>query len=315
MSSDTSIVFVTYNRADSLDGTLHDLAGQSHRVLEILVCDDASTDRTPDICAAWAQRDSRFRYVRRQRNQGMPENLNNGLREARGEYVAILHDGNRYDEQLIERWREGLRSEPRAAFAFSAIAVVDSQGALLDTYREPLKGVVAGRSLLRERFLGSWRFASPVFGTAMVRRSVVEEAGYLNPRYGFYADVDLWMTLLHHWDAFYVADPLVRIQPRDVQPHLFSYDPWALAEMMHEMFWSHRVREFADKRWAARLVEMFRHSIFCQLDDAHRLATFARRGREGQLRAGRQHLTAEAPLLLPLWAVAMAGHRVRAWRT
>jgi len=51
-----------------------------HRVL---VVDNASTDATPEICAAAAREDERIRFIRHQSNLGMTENFNYALRYVR----------------------------------------------------------------------------------------------------------------------------------------------------------------------------------------------------------------------------------------
>ena len=59
--------------------------------IESVVADDASTDHTTDIVAAYAASDPRIRLIRRQSASGCPLCArNDGLRAARGEYVALL---------------------------------------------------------------------------------------------------------------------------------------------------------------------------------------------------------------------------------
>ncbi len=71
-----SIVLTTYNRAEALSKTLDTLLVQSLIDFELIVCDDCSTDRTPEVVTEYAARDPRIIYQRNQRNLRMPGNLN-----------------------------------------------------------------------------------------------------------------------------------------------------------------------------------------------------------------------------------------------
>src|SRR5262245_17133663 len=89
-----SIVLTTYNRAEALEQTIQMVLDQTYKSFELIICDDCSPDRTPSVCEKYAGLDTRVRYIRHPRNVKMPENLNAGIRAARGSYVANLHDGD-----------------------------------------------------------------------------------------------------------------------------------------------------------------------------------------------------------------------------
>lgn len=64
-----------YNGAALVAESLACLAGQTLREFEVIISDNASTDATADICAAFAQKDSRFRHVRHEVNLGAVGNF------------------------------------------------------------------------------------------------------------------------------------------------------------------------------------------------------------------------------------------------
>ena len=65
-----SIGLPVYNGERFLAQALDCLLAQTFRDFEIIISDNASTDRTPEICRAYARRDPRVRYVCNQRNLG-----------------------------------------------------------------------------------------------------------------------------------------------------------------------------------------------------------------------------------------------------
>ena len=64
-----------YNGAQLLAETLDCLRRQSFGDFVVNICDNASTDATPEICAAYARRDSRFRHIRHETNIGALPNF------------------------------------------------------------------------------------------------------------------------------------------------------------------------------------------------------------------------------------------------
>lgn len=87
-----SIVIPTYNRADFLPRTLSSALSQTYTNIEIVVCDNASTDQTSNIVADFQGRypDRNIRYIRHDTNIGPVKNWFSGIRESKGEYIKIL---------------------------------------------------------------------------------------------------------------------------------------------------------------------------------------------------------------------------------
>jgi dolichol-phosphate mannosyltransferase len=90
-----SIVIPAHDEADSLPGLIDEVvAAFARRVdYEILVVDDASGDRTPDVLAGLQARQPALRVLRHARNAGQSAALMTGVRHARGAWIATL-DGD-----------------------------------------------------------------------------------------------------------------------------------------------------------------------------------------------------------------------------
>jgi len=88
-----TIAIPTYNRAETLRDTLRAYHRQTgdHRILEILVIDDGSTDHTRSVVAECAEADSRLHY-RHQSNSGLAAARNHAIHEARGELILFGDD-------------------------------------------------------------------------------------------------------------------------------------------------------------------------------------------------------------------------------
>ena len=91
-----SIIISVYNVAPYLDRCLQSACGQTYEHIEIIAVDDGSTDESPAICDAWAQKDSRIHVIHKE-NGGASDARNTGLLAATGEYILFV-DSDDYIE-------------------------------------------------------------------------------------------------------------------------------------------------------------------------------------------------------------------------
>jgi glycosyltransferase involved in cell wall biosynthesis len=107
-----SVGLPTFNRAGLLRRAIDSVLSQSHRNLELVISDNASTDGTRAICESAAERDTRVRYLRQSVNRGLTENFNTVLRAARGRYVMVLADDDWLDRDYVARCVAALEANP-----------------------------------------------------------------------------------------------------------------------------------------------------------------------------------------------------------
>lgn len=98
-----SVVLLTYQRVELLRVSLASVLGQTFADIEVLVMDNESTDGTPDFVAQAAAADPRVRYIRHPNGGNLAVNRNVGIREARGEWVALLDDDDVWEPAKVER--------------------------------------------------------------------------------------------------------------------------------------------------------------------------------------------------------------------
>jgi glycosyltransferase involved in cell wall biosynthesis len=92
-----------YNSEQWVGEAIDSVLGQTYRDLELVICDNASTDTTPQICRAHAARDPRVRYYRNPENLGISENYNRVFRRSNGTYFKWASSNDVCDERLVER--------------------------------------------------------------------------------------------------------------------------------------------------------------------------------------------------------------------
>jgi len=112
-----SIIFSVHNNEHSIVKCLECLAKQKYRNIELIVIDDFSTDRTPELIASSLQRFDSPHHIRNERQIGEGKSLNKGIEVSRGEFIYFIA-GDIYTEvdSLLEAVRF-LQSQPANTIA------------------------------------------------------------------------------------------------------------------------------------------------------------------------------------------------------
>jgi len=95
-----TVVIPSFNCARFIREAVDSALAQTVPPLEVIVIDDGSTDGTPEIMAGYAS-DPRVRYLH-QKNAGQSTARNNGIRAARGEFIALLDADDRWKPDKLE---------------------------------------------------------------------------------------------------------------------------------------------------------------------------------------------------------------------
>ncbi|MEA2685405.1 MAG: hypothetical protein QOE93_600 [Actinomycetota bacterium] len=107
----------TYNRERGLVRAVESVLAQTHDPIDVVICDNASTDGTAEACADLAARHPRIRYVRQDRNVGVTANFNRVFAEARTPYFMWLGDDDWLDEGYVAACLAVLEADPDVVLA------------------------------------------------------------------------------------------------------------------------------------------------------------------------------------------------------
>jgi glycosyltransferase involved in cell wall biosynthesis len=128
-----SIGFPVYNGERLLRQAMDSVLAQNFEDFEVIVCDNASTDRTAAICQEYAQRDARVRYFRNETNIGASPNHNRVFELSRGKYFAwMAHDVEQLPGMLSRCVREMNENSPPVVLAYPRCLQIDENGLPLD---------------------------------------------------------------------------------------------------------------------------------------------------------------------------------------
>jgi len=160
-----------FNGERYLEEALRSILGQAFDDLEVVISDNASTDRTPEICRDYAARDPRVRYYRNEHNLGGDANYNRVAQLARGEYFKWAACDDLIAPEFVAQCVRVLDRSPQYALCTSRVAFIDEQGAPRENLDEELS-LDAPRPRIRFReFLCKNHWALQMYG--LIRSSVL----------------------------------------------------------------------------------------------------------------------------------------------
>jgi len=167
-----SVLMPVWNCERWLEASMTSVLTQTHRELELVVVDDASTDRSPDIVRSF--KDSRVRYHRLdERRRGVGLVLNAGLPLCRGELVARLDADDLALSHRLALQVAYLDAHPEVALLAANLHILDARGRTLGRAVQ-----WHGRALAYALQLGNALFHPSV----LVRRAAIPATGYPAPR-------------------------------------------------------------------------------------------------------------------------------------
>jgi len=196
-----SFVIPARNAAGTLACTLDSLLAQGDRAWEALIVDDGSSDDTPRIAAAYAQRDTRFVGLRGSATQGAAAARNVGIERARGQRVAFLDSDDWLAPTFLEKLHAALDAAPGAAAAYC-----DSRRAMPDGTFGPVR---SDPEVARAPFQAFARSCAVAIHAVLMERERLRRAGGFDTTLRTCEDWDLWQRIARAGDPWvHVGEPL-----------------------------------------------------------------------------------------------------------
>lgn len=202
-----SVVIPAYNAASFITRTLASVSVQTYQRLEILVVDDGSCDRTPEIVKAYAQKDPRIKLLQ-QPNAGVAAARNFGIQSANGEFIAPI--------DADDVWHPEAMAKVMAQFLTGSaeLGVVYTWSADIDEHNQQTGGFHAAevdgdvyKTLICHNFLGN-------ASSTVIRKACLDQVGGYDQHLKAQGaqgceDWDLYLRLAEHYSFAVVPEFLV----------------------------------------------------------------------------------------------------------
>lgn len=129
-----SIGMPVYNGERFLQEALDSILAQTFQDFELIISDNASTDRTQEICRAYVAKDQRIRYYCNTQNLGAAWNFNRVFELSQGEYFKWAAYDDTCAPTFIEQCIQVLDQQPSVVLCHSQTRIIDEHGQVLENY-------------------------------------------------------------------------------------------------------------------------------------------------------------------------------------
>lgn len=204
-----SVIMPAHNAERYVAEAIESILRQSFADFELIVVNDASRDRTAAIVDGYCRADGRVRMLTAD-VRSAAEARNRGLREARGEFVALMDADDVAYPTRLEAQLAAAEGTPEAVLWGCYMQRITPEGARMAPVRVGCTTVEAFEALDRTRSLVRC-YATVAF----FRRDVALDAGGFDPRFEPLEDSELWDRITAHGPALVVPEILQAYRQHD----------------------------------------------------------------------------------------------------
>lgn len=152
MQEKISVIVPVYRVERYLDKCIQSIVDQTYSNLEIILIDDGSPDRCPQICEEWSLRDSRIKVIH-QENMGLSAARNAGIAAAQGKFLYFVDSDDWIDPTLCEKVMQAFSENEVNIVAFDGNKITES-GKILGNIENFNEGILTTEDSLKALLQG-----------------------------------------------------------------------------------------------------------------------------------------------------------------
>lgn len=149
-----SVIVPIFKVEQFLPRCIESICDQNYQNVEIILVNDGSPDQCPQICDAYAKRDSRIRVLHKE-NGGLSDARNAGIERARGDYLCFVDSDDYIQPTMLEHMVEEVQKND-VKLVIANLKVVDEKGyRVFESEKSPIhKGIFTAQELLPKFYQG-----------------------------------------------------------------------------------------------------------------------------------------------------------------
>jgi glycosyltransferase involved in cell wall biosynthesis len=171
-----SIGMPVYNGEPFIRQALDSLLAQDYEHFELIISDNASTDRTQEICLEYAACDRRIRYYRNSENLGALANFNRVLALAKGEYFMWAAHDDLWSPNYVSICARALSASPQAVLCTTSAYIMDALGNVIARYEEDIDSLDLTRVERLRKVIANIARNTSFYG--LFRRAILERVAF-----------------------------------------------------------------------------------------------------------------------------------------
>lgn len=210
MNPKVSIIMAVYNGERYLKESINSILGQTFGDFEFIIVDDASADATAVLLDEYTRADERVRLVTNKENLGLTKSLNLALQKARGEYIARMDAGDTSELERFAKQVEFLDKNLDHVLIGSWAYLFNENSEKVGVMDNETDSISIKKALIRHNPI--------VHSSIMVRKDILEKAGFYNETWQYAQDYELYFRLMKFGNLANLPEHLVsyRLSPNSI---------------------------------------------------------------------------------------------------
>lgn len=212
-------IITTHNRLELLKRAIESVFAQTYNNIELIVVDDASTDGTSKYCT---QQPLRYIFIPKEESKGGNYARNQGIRAAKGKYVAFLDDDDYWLPTKIEKQVALIESKDcELVHCGRKLEIVRGEGV---TYRDLLPNPLEYGDMHKKILLTICTTTTNI----LAKRDALFEVGLFDENLRFWQEYELTIRLAQRKPFYFVNEVLsvYRIDTSDCHRLTNKYEKW-----------------------------------------------------------------------------------------
>ena len=192
-----SVVIPTFNRISLVARAIDSVLKQSLNPYEIIVVDDGSDDGTSEMIQ------NKYKSIKliQQQNNGVSAARNNGIKHAKGDWIALLDSDDEWTEKKLENQVDRLIKTPEYDFCHTnEIWIRNGVRVNQRKKHEKYGGYIFDKCLDICRISPS---------SVLFRKNILDHVGWFDDQLPVCEDYDLWLRITSEYRILFIDDPLI----------------------------------------------------------------------------------------------------------
>ncbi|MEG4457139.1 glycosyltransferase, partial [Microcoleus sp. N9_A1] len=206
-----SVVMASYNHEKFVAETIQSVLDQTYQDFEFIITDDGSPDRTVEVIKKFA--DPRIKLFCFSKNHGACVAMNNCIKEANGEYIAVINSDDAWMPEKLEKQVKFLDEHPENGAVFGYAQFIDDYSNDLGSDHHYNQIFIQPNRTrfewLRLFFESGNCLCHP---SVLIRKQCYNEVGFYDERFAQLPDFDFWIRLCIKYDIFIMPENLVKFR-------------------------------------------------------------------------------------------------------
>lgn len=213
-----SICIPAYKRISYLERLFDSIAVQTYKEFEVIVTDDSPQDDVRQLCETY-KRNFRLIYLKNQEVLNTPENWNEAIRKASGEWIKLMHDDDWFSSKdSLKKYVDSISQHPECSFFFSAYSnVYEGTNRVQPMFLKPFwkKALYKDPNIL---------IADNVIGPPSVILHRNDKKMWYDRSMKYVVDIDFYILYLQQNKPVYINELLINVGINSAQVTKYTFN-------------------------------------------------------------------------------------------